>query len=294
MLLASDVGGCAGAERNFAMSLKAVGDTDFREDSSGDLQWIIASLAKDPAGGTPITVLSRQDAATQEIVIASSAAIWLAFLGALFALALACAVWLIARAQSDIVARTDALNDARRSLARFVSRHGQTRAAAGDGRARRLQATVVFIDIRDFSSYAETVSPEQAGVLVENVAAIAFERILLAGGDVDRLVGDGLVALFEGSDRKARAWRAVADIFRLIEKASLPRGVGGGLHDGLVVEATIGTGERLDHTVLGRDCKCCRAPLRFPPALGSFWRQKKWEISPRASRRASVAMKSCD
>ncbi|WP_420406500.1 adenylate/guanylate cyclase domain-containing protein [Hoeflea sp.] len=252
IIVASNGAGCDGSAYDLLTPTAEVGDSVFLEVQENGPRWLVVSRIADPVTGLPVIVISRHDAATQENLIGTNAFIWLAVLGGLFALIIICSIWLVGRAQSEIVIRTTALNDARRSLARFVSRHGQARAATGDGRARRLTATVLFLDIRDFSSFAESVSSEEAAKLVEAVAAIAFARILAAGGDVDRLLGDGLVAWFEGADRKERAWRAIAEILPQIENARLPRSVGAGLHDGELVEATIGAGERLDQTVLGR------------------------------------------
>lgn len=252
VIIATATDGCSDERDREWPPLGAPGDTAFREARTKRPQWIVASLVEDRVSGSNLILVTRETAARQELLIGSTSMVWLGLLVSLYAFILAVTIWLVTRAQGEIVARTNALNEARRSLARFVSRHGRARAAVSDARARRLEATVLFLDVRDFSSFAEVSTPEESAALVEAVASIAFERILAAGGDVDRLLGDGLIAWFEGADRKRRAWRSVADIIPAFERAALPRGVGFGLHYGDVVEATIGAGERLDQTILGR------------------------------------------
>jgi adenylate cyclase len=108
------------------------------------------------------------------------------------------------------------------------------------------------MDIREFSSFADTVSPEIAADLVTTIAEIGFAAVIGSGGDVDRLTGDGLIARFDGKDRTNRAWRAAEAILSGIAVIAPARSVGIGLSDGEVVEATIVAGDRADATILGR------------------------------------------
>ena len=67
----------------------------------------------------------------------------------------------------------------------------------------------------------------------------------------NRLLGDGIIAWFEGDDRQANAWRAAGEILKRLHEAGLPREIGMGMHDGYLIEAEIGAGERKDATILG-------------------------------------------
>ncbi|WP_108658251.1 adenylate/guanylate cyclase domain-containing protein [Acuticoccus kandeliae] len=252
MISADNGAGCPTLTPEDREQLVAPGDTVFREEPGPPIAWTVASLVRDPATDATITVLTTRPAAAQETSIGWSTRLWVGGLAGVLAAAIGVALFLVTRAQREIDERTAALNEARRSLARFVSQHGQARAAGSTTGARRLSATVLFLDIRDFSSFAEGAPPEEAAQLVEKVAAVAFAAVLANGGDVDRLLGDGLIAWFEGDDRKARAWRAVAAILAELRRHPLPRAVGLGLHDGEAVEATIGAAGRLDATILGR------------------------------------------
>lgn len=252
LLIAMSPDGCTKSRDELTEELSLAGDSGFMEQGQGTTEWVVASKVRAPSGSDSFLVVTTQSARPLEALIGSTTKAWILALLAVFIVVLAGLTWLIVQAQRQIDLRTNALIEARRSLARFVSRHGQAQARGDQAAARSVHATVLFIDIRDFSSFADAADPEEAAALVEKVAEIAFTEILAAGGDIDRLLGDGLIAWFEGADRKDYAWRAVSNIIPAIASAGLPRSVGAGMHDGEVVEATIGAGERLDHTVLGR------------------------------------------
>ncbi|XWN30542.1 MAG: adenylate/guanylate cyclase domain-containing protein [Devosia sp.] len=177
---------------------------------------------------------------------------WGVGLGAAIVAGLACATVLAWRAQDEINRRTVALAKTREALAPFISRHARARAANGPSSAQRLTVTVLFLDIRDFSTFADTSTPEDAAALVSTVASVAFAAVLRFDGDVDRLVGDGMVARFDGTDRRDRAWQSALTIMQELARLSLPRLVSLSLHDGVVIEATIGGQARADATILGR------------------------------------------
>ncbi|WP_158971106.1 adenylate/guanylate cyclase domain-containing protein [Chachezhania sediminis] len=251
LIVATSAAGCLQDRTELFETLGQTDMSAFTERVTDATQWVVASLVDRGAGALPLIVVTQQDARSLEGLIGATTKLWLAVIFLGLAAVLGVAMWLIGLAQTQIDNRTAALVLARQSLARFVSRHVQSSAGADDGAARRLPATVLFLDIRDFSGFADGARPEEITALVNRVAEVAFAQILAHGGDVDRLLGDGLIAWFEGEDRRDRAWRAVAAILPELDAAALPRGVGAGLHDGDVVEATLGAGERLDHTVLG-------------------------------------------
>ena len=75
------------------------------------------------------------------------------------------------------------------------------------------------------------------------------------GGDVDKYVGDEVVALFSGEDSVARACRAAVEIQREIERETDARfnglHVGIGINVGEVILGMIGSEKRADFTVIG-------------------------------------------
>ncbi|MBS0220910.1 MAG: adenylate/guanylate cyclase domain-containing protein [Proteobacteria bacterium] len=230
--------------------LSAPGATLFREVAGPPLVWMVASVVFSPSG-RPVVVVTAQPATVQERAIGWNTLAWVGGLALALTAATGLATLLVVRAQREIDRRTAALAEARTALARFVSLHTRRNALSGKS-ARRCEATVLFMDIRDFSSFAEAVPPETAAELVTKIAEIGFAAVIETGGDVDRLTGDGLIARFDGKDRTDRAWRAAEAILSRLAAIAPARSVGIGLSDGEVVEATIVAGDRADATILGR------------------------------------------
>ena len=163
----------------------------------------------------------------------------------------------LARRMNDMVV---GLNE-RFQLAKFVS--GGTLAAIklSDhqgvrlGGERRL-VTMVFCDIRGYTAFAERHDPE---VVVE-VLNLYFQHLadLVAdhGGDIDKFVGDQIVAVFQGEDMVANAVRcALAMQRRMIELSrqhpDWDLAIGIGINTGEVIVGAMGSRERMDYTVLG-------------------------------------------
>lgn len=178
--------------------------------------------------------------------LAVLAALFLALFGGLF--------FIVRRGQADIAARTRALTELRVRLERLVSASavGAVHAAAGGPLAsRRIEATLLYADVRGFTSYAESATPEDAIALLNALLEIEVAAVTRAGGDVDKMIGDALLARFSGAGRQARALHAAADILDGVRQGGLPRGVGIGVHDGTVIVGAIGPEARQDFTTIG-------------------------------------------
>ena len=61
---------------------------------------------------------------------------------------------------------------------------------------RRVQATVMFSDIRGFTAMVESQSPEESIELLNTYYTLMFEAISAQGGVVNQMIGDGLMAIF--------------------------------------------------------------------------------------------------
>lgn len=166
-------------------------------------------------------------------------------------------VWLLARlvgrAQADIDGRTARLVDLRRRLETFVSRSAvqATRSGGGDGEGRRLVMTLLYSDVRDFSGFAELAAPEAVVAFLNRLMSLQVAAVQAHGGDVDKMIGDALLARFDGPGAEARAVAAAEDLLAAVAAADLPRGVGVGVFTGAVVSGAIGPAERRDYTVIG-------------------------------------------
>ena len=132
-------------------------------------------------------------------------------------------------------------------------------AAPTDVESERRIVTVLFGDLSDFTSWAEDLDPERVGVVTDRVLASLAGIVTDFGGHVDKLVGDGLMAVFGAptahEDDAERAVRAAftmqAAVRRLVAAES-----GGGRQLGLRVglntgEVIAGVQAHLAYTVVG-------------------------------------------
>ncbi len=133
---------------------------------------------------------------------------------------------------------------------------------------RTAAATVLFSDIRDFTSISERLRSEQVVQMLNAYFARACEPIQRQHGWVVKFLGDGLVALFESpsghvQDHAERAIKAgllmilAATRFRTWIAEHLPGidlpefSIGVGIHSGEVTICKMGGGESVDTTIIG-------------------------------------------
>jgi class 3 adenylate cyclase len=93
--------------------------------------------------------------------------------------------------------------------------------------------------------------PEQVVGFLNQLMTILVDAISRAGGDVDKLIGDAVLARFQGVQAEVRAIAAAREALHLLEVADLPRGVGIGIYTGDVISGTVGSADRMDFTVIG-------------------------------------------
>jgi hemerythrin-like metal-binding protein len=117
--------------------------------------------------------------------------------------------------------------------------------------------TILFSDIRDFTSLSEAMSPQQNFNFL-NSYLMQMEPVIAAhGGIIDKFIGDGIMALFPDSPddalRGALAMLAKLDEYNAgRERAGYrPIRIGIGINTGIVILGTIGGAGRMDGTVIG-------------------------------------------
>ncbi|MDI6689897.1 MAG: tetratricopeptide repeat protein [Actinomycetota bacterium] len=126
---------------------------------------------------------------------------------------------------------------------------------------RRQEVTVLFADIRGFTSLSEDLAPERVRSVLNTYLAFLTEIIFQYGGTLDKYIGDAIMAFFnapkEQKDHALRAVEVAVEMQREIKlfqaKATdLPAvSYGIGINTGEVVVGHIGSGKRLDFTVIG-------------------------------------------
>jgi len=162
---------------------------------------------------------------------------------------------LVGRAQRDIDRRTALVGELRARLERLVS--GQAAQAVrksvggGDIVPSRVRCTMLYADIRDFTSFSETHPPEQVLRFLNGIMAAVVNAVAHQGGDVDKLIGDAVLARFQGSGAEGRAIAAARAALAAVEDMAPPRGIGIGVYTGEVIAGTVGSAERMDFTVIG-------------------------------------------
>jgi class 3 adenylate cyclase len=128
---------------------------------------------------------------------------------------------------------------------------------------RRVQATVMFADIRGFTALVEQQSPEETIELLNAYYTLMFEAIAAQGGVVNQMIGDGLMALFGAplplAEAPLCAVRAALDMIDLVGLYSAERhaagkpaiAIGIGIASGDVIAGYTGTEQRATYTCIG-------------------------------------------
>ncbi|WP_024515501.1 adenylate/guanylate cyclase domain-containing protein [Bradyrhizobium sp. Tv2a-2] len=130
------------------------------------------------------------------------------------------------------------------------------------GVTERIKAVLWFSDLRGSTRISEGIGPDEIIPFLNDYAQASIEAIHDAGGDVLKLIGDGVLAIFTGDDMGTarRAALRAEHRFRLnMAELNARRSVAGrpvttayvGLHIGEVFYGNIGSEDRLDFTVVG-------------------------------------------
>jgi adenylate cyclase len=130
------------------------------------------------------------------------------------------------------------------------------------GRVESIHTVLWYSDMANYTSLSETVHSSELIAMLNDYAEATISGIHHCGGDVLKLIGDGVLAIFNRADAKEAADAALQARRRLAENLSLlnerRRGLGLattsiylGLHFGEVFYGNIGSDERLDFTVIG-------------------------------------------
>ena len=120
----------------------------------------------------------------------------------------------------------------------------------------RRQVTVMFVDIRDFTPFAEANTAEDTVARLNALFEIVVPAVVDAGGHVNKFLGDGALAVFgapnELADHADAAVSAAVVIDRLVgERFGGALRIGIGINTGVVIAGTIGGGSKLEFTLIG-------------------------------------------
>ena len=126
------------------------------------------------------------------------------------------------------------------------------------GGAYRTQ-TLLFSDIRGFTALSEHRAPQEVVEIINHYLDLQTIIIREHGGDIDKFVGDEIMATFEGEDDLQRALEAGVAIQQAIEHENIVRAkakqvtvsVGVGINRGEVIVGNMGSHDRMDFTSIG-------------------------------------------
>lgn len=140
------------------------------------------------------------------------------------------------------------------ALSKFVSRSTISAIESANEEGEKRFVTMLFSDIRSFTSYSSSREPATVVAVLNRILSIQTDIIHKHGGDIDKYVGDEVVATFSGEDAELKAARAAVEIVSEIrsrqdEVDGLMVGVG--IHYGEVIMGRVGSSQRADYTVIG-------------------------------------------
>jgi class 3 adenylate cyclase len=120
----------------------------------------------------------------------------------------------------------------------------------------RREVTVMFVDVRDFTPFAEANTAENTVARLNALFEIVVPAVVDAGGHVNKFLGDGALAVFGApndlADHADAAVTAATLIHRLVaERFDGALRIGIGINTGVVIAGTIGGGGKLEFTLIG-------------------------------------------
>lgn len=128
---------------------------------------------------------------------------------------------------------------------------------------KRAEVTVLFADIRGFTSISETLEPEEVSSILNQYFSAMTPIILNNGGMLDKFMGDALMAIFgapvESPDHARKAVKCAVEMLekvKVLQKKWLNEGrpyieIGIGINTGVGFVGNIGSEDRLEYTVIG-------------------------------------------
>ncbi|MDD8019152.1 MAG: adenylate/guanylate cyclase domain-containing protein, partial [Bacteroidota bacterium] len=145
-------------------------------------------------------------------------------------------------------------------LEKFVSRQTVDAVKHADDMGVKLggerkMATVFFSDIRGFTAFSEKVEPERVVAMLNTILSKQAAIVREHDGDIDKFVGDELVAVFQGEKMVHHAVHCALEIQAMMKKNATHFGediaVGIGINAGDMVMGAMGSEDRMDFTVIG-------------------------------------------
>ncbi len=121
------------------------------------------------------------------------------------------------------------------------------------------QVSVLFSDIRGFTSLSETLTPEELTSTLNDYLSAMTPHILNQKGTIDKFIGDAIMAFWNAPldvpHHSLHALRSALSMHKALEAFNEARGtqlgMGIGIHTGNVIVGNVGGQDRVNYTILG-------------------------------------------
>ena len=117
------------------------------------------------------------------------------------------------------------------------------------------EVTVMFADIRGFTTYSEQHPPETVLEKLNEILKVMVDCTFAEFGTVDKFIGDAILVLFNApTEQEDHVQRAIRTAWAIQSKLAEREGglaVGIGIHSGEAVVGNVGTSQRMEYTAIG-------------------------------------------
>jgi adenylate cyclase len=147
------------------------------------------------------------------------------------------------------------------------------------GQVSRIRSAILFADMRGYTRTSSTLSPEAAVNLLNDYFDCLVPPIEDENGEVLKYMGDGVLAIFRdrGDDTGGAAQSALTAAIKGLQRIAaaneegrfpVPVTAGIALHHGEAAYGNVGSGQRLDFTVIGPDVNLASRIAKLNKSLG--------------------------
>ena len=181
------------------------------------------------------------------------------------------------RGYLERVSYLEELEDWRANLNRYVSDRTQAMVATYTATgvlppAQEQQLTVMFADVRGFTSMSQEMESGLLFTILSSHLAMQVDTVYRHGGYVDKFGGDGIMAIFDSVDSSGDACMCALDIIDATRRGRGQAGapilpLGSGINYGSVHVGNIGSNKHLDYSAIGETVNLAARLCGFANAM---------------------------